>query len=244
MKLSTSLIAVKKISSTIPRSKFSNEELEQAAQLILEAEGIINPIVVRRTSLQSYDVVEGGFEYYAAARAREIDSRKGEMIGAYIIEDENEEVIKEQIKLLRKPKPAPPEKENSGSDEARLTNFEVRVENRINELKAEQARDRQYLENEIKELKNQLPSRIQPLDVFNNMSLSELAFRLRSTGLTDKKAAEIAESVEKERQKKKFESLSDVVERVKVKNGKRLVKGVNGDKMVAIVDSWSRLLFS
>lgn len=102
MKLSNSFIAVKKISSTVPRSNFSEDNLNLAAQLILKAEGVINPLVLRRTSLQSYEVVDGHFEYYAAVRAKEIDSQKGEYIGAFIIEPDNEEVIEEQVKLLRK----------------------------------------------------------------------------------------------------------------------------------------------
>lgn len=102
MKLSTSLVAVKKIKSKVDCSKFSDDDLNQAAKLILEAEGVINPIVLHRTSLESYEVVDGDFEYYAAARAKEIDPRKGEMIGVFIIEPENEEVIKEQIKIIRK----------------------------------------------------------------------------------------------------------------------------------------------
>ncbi len=101
MKLSTALVAVKKINSTVPRSNFSESELNRAAQLILKAEGIINPLVIRRTSLESYEVVDGDFEYHVAARAREIDPRKGEMIGAFIIDSENEEVLLEQIKALR-----------------------------------------------------------------------------------------------------------------------------------------------
>lgn len=102
MRLSTSLVAVKKIKSTVERSTFSEDDLNQAAKLILDAEGVINPIVVRRTSLESYEVVDGDFEYYAAAKAREINPRKGEMIGTFIVESENEEVITQQVKVLRK----------------------------------------------------------------------------------------------------------------------------------------------
>lgn len=102
MKLSTSLVAVKKIISKVDRSQFLDNDLNQAAKLILEAEGVINPIILHRTSLESYEVVDGNFEYYAAVRAREIDPHKGEMIGAFIVEPENEEVIKEQVKVIRR----------------------------------------------------------------------------------------------------------------------------------------------
>ncbi len=101
MKLSPSLVAVKKINSTLPSSKFSEDDLNRAAELILKAEGIINPLILRRTSQESYEVLDGHFEYYAAAKAREKDPLKGEMIGAFIIEPENQEVFKEQVKALR-----------------------------------------------------------------------------------------------------------------------------------------------
>ena len=101
MKLSTSLVAVRKINSKVERSNFSDKDLNQAAELILKAEGIINPLVLRKTNQDSYEVVNGDFEYYAAAKAKERDPRKGEMIGAFIIEPEYEDVLQEQVKALR-----------------------------------------------------------------------------------------------------------------------------------------------
>lgn len=102
MKLSTSLVAVKKITSNAPHSKFLETDINQAAQLILKAGGLINPIIIRRTGIASYEVVDGHFEYYAAVKAREIDPLNGENIAAYIIEPDNEEVLLAQIKALRR----------------------------------------------------------------------------------------------------------------------------------------------
>jgi ParB family chromosome partitioning protein len=100
-KLLPSLVAVKKITSSVPRETFSELELEQVAKLSLEASGLINPIVLRRTSMQSYEVVDGHFEYYAAVKAKEREPMKGEMIPAFLLEPENEEVLLEQVKVLR-----------------------------------------------------------------------------------------------------------------------------------------------
>ncbi|OIP76896.1 MAG: hypothetical protein AUK48_05120 [Oscillatoriales cyanobacterium CG2_30_44_21] len=109
MKLSTSLVAVKKIIDPTSHSSFDPEQVERLAQLILQLEGLINPLIVRRASFQSYEVVEGHFEYQAAARAREIDPRKGEMISAYIIEPEDTIIgaaIAEQVKLMQNSRPS------------------------------------------------------------------------------------------------------------------------------------------
>ena len=105
MRLSTALVAVKKITSTTLGTNFDEEPLKKLAEQILKAEGLISPLILRRNDLQSYEVIDGHFEYYAAVKAREIDPRKGEMISAYIIESENPVIssaILEQVELLKK----------------------------------------------------------------------------------------------------------------------------------------------
>lgn len=101
-KLLVSLVLVKKITSTVPRSNFAERDLEKLAQQILELGGLINPIILRRNGMDSYEIVDGDFEYYAAAKAREINPMKGETIGAFILEPENEGVLLEQVQALRK----------------------------------------------------------------------------------------------------------------------------------------------
>jgi len=101
-KLLASLVLVKKITSTVPRDNFADRDLEKVAQLILELGGLINPIILRRNGMDAYEIVDGDFEYYAAAKAREINPMKGETIGAFILEPENEELLLEQVQALRK----------------------------------------------------------------------------------------------------------------------------------------------
>ena len=101
-KLLVSLVLVKKITSTVPRSNFADRDLEKVAQLILELGGLINPIILRRNGMDAYEIVDGNFEYYAATKAREINPMKGETIGAFILEPENEGLLLEQVQALRK----------------------------------------------------------------------------------------------------------------------------------------------
>jgi hypothetical protein len=101
-KLFPSLVAVKRITCTVPRSNFAEPDLEKLAQVILELGGLINPIILRRNGMDAYEIVDGDFEYYAAAKAREINPMKGETIGAFILEPENEELLLEQVQALRK----------------------------------------------------------------------------------------------------------------------------------------------
>ncbi|ODG96471.1 hypothetical protein A4S05_18240 [Nostoc sp. KVJ20] len=242
MKLSTSLVAVKKITSSKPRSTFADDELEQAAQLILESEGVVNPIVVRRTSLQSFEVVDGDFEYYAAARAKEIDIRKGEMIGVFIIESENEEALTKQVELFRKSKAFINNNVSASSDgiesrlinmesrssntESRVTNLESRFENRTIELQTEFRLEIKNINDRLKEIENRIPKPMEPLEALNTLSFSELTSKLRRVGINIK----IIEKIISERDNGKFKSFSNVVDRI---------KGLGDKTMLKIIDSFA-----
>lgn len=95
------LIDVKSITSNVPRSQFDETELARLAEMILACEGVLKPPILKVTGLDSYVVIDGDREYYAAVVAREMDPRKGEMIDALVISPKHEEIIRKQIDMLR-----------------------------------------------------------------------------------------------------------------------------------------------
>ena len=111
MLLSSEFILVKEITSNVPRSNFNKSDIQELAELILEAEGVIRPITVRPTGIDSYEVIDGHLEYWAAVRAKEINPRDGERIGAFVVEGKKAEAIEKQVKLLNKIHSTPPEKQ-------------------------------------------------------------------------------------------------------------------------------------
>jgi len=245
------MVDVESVTSNVPRSNFQEADLEILADLILESGGILKPLVLKKTGFEQYEVVDGHFEYYSAVRAREKQPSEGDMVSALIISSENEDVALKQIASLKgidssgKPEVQTPIKTNHSESISKNNDFNL-LEKQINDLRSELAQERQQrqkLYDTLKLIESQIPKQITPLDAFNSLSLLELTFRLRTAGFTDKKAVKVAESVEKERTNKKFESLKDVLARVKIANGKKQIKGISGDKMVDIVDSWSRILF-
>ena len=226
MSLLASLVEVRTITCDRPRSNFDEQKIEQAAKLIVAAEGIINPIIVSRTGINSFQVVNGHFEYYAAARARELNLEIGEAIAAYIIEEKNEATIKDQVAIFRQPLSPPKHLPNTTNIENRLTNIEARIENRLNELKSEYTQNNKKLEQEIDSLKNKLPEKIEPLTTFNEASLIELVSKLKSVLRSDKKANDIAPKIIEARP---FKSLTEVLENV---------RGLGDKTMLRIIDSW------
>lgn len=240
-----SLVDVKNITSDVPRSEFRETDLDEIADLILECGGILKPLILKMAGAESYKVVDGHLEYYAAVRAKEKAPREGEMVNAFIITPKNEQIVAKQVQAIKDLSLSSPTKIVSETTnlEPRLTNIELRLEQRFNDLRADRAQEREKLEDRLKEIESQLPKKIAPLEAFNTLDIVELALRLTSAGITDKTSSIIAESVEKERKKKEFSSLKDVVERVKIKSGNKIQKGITSDKMIVIVDSWSRTLF-
>ncbi|MDJ0658881.1 MAG: hypothetical protein QNJ42_05260 [Crocosphaera sp.] len=235
MKLSTSLVSVKRINSSVERSQFSEDELERSAQAILEAEGIINPIILEKESLESYQVISGDFEYYAAVRAREIDPRKGEMISAFIIEDEKEDAIKMQIEIFKKShKKSPINRSLSDNSdqkllnmEFRLNNIEARFERQLNDVKNNYTNEIEKLNKQLLEIKQRLPEPIDCLKALNTLSLPLLTSHLSRINVK----TSILETLINEREENgEFKSCRDVVSRV---------KGLGDKTMIKIIDQFS-----
>ncbi|WP_199316182.1 chromosome partitioning protein ParB [Tolypothrix sp. FACHB-123] len=247
-------VDVKNIICDVPASNFEDDALNNLTNTIIESGGLIKPLVLKNIDLETYTVVDGHFEYYAVVKAREKNPRQFEMVNAFVISSNDEEKILKQVATFKQLNSSGDPEDNTSieirakSNYSNFTNDDFSVlKQQIDHLRSELAQerqDRQKLYEIMKLLENKIPQQIQPLEIFNNLNLLELNFRLRTAGFTDKKAVQVVESIEKERKKKKFESLKDVVERVTIANGKKRIKGISSDKMVDIVDIWSRILFN
>jgi len=107
-KISHAIVMVEDIQSSLPRTEFSETDLDEAARLLLKIEGVITPPILLQSGVDSYRVIEGDFEYYAALRAGEIDPLKGETINAYVVESEEEvAVYQKQVEVFRQRKSLP-----------------------------------------------------------------------------------------------------------------------------------------
>jgi len=130
-KISHVIVMVEDIHSSLPRTEFSETDLDEAARLLLKIEGVITPPILLQSGVDSYRVIEGDFEYYAALRAGEIDPLKGETINAYLVESEEEKAVyQKQAEIFRQRKSQPPPSQPVPSDvshEARIVALEKAV---------------------------------------------------------------------------------------------------------------------
>ncbi len=238
------LVDVKSISSKTPRSHFSEDELETLAQSILNAGGLLaEPLLLKQTGAESYEVLAGDRAYYAAVRAREINPRQAETVNAFVVPEKLTQAAIQHFSDFRIPPPPPP---TNGIDqrltnlESRLdrslTNLESRLDRNLQEIRDTQQRELQRLEHQIQALQAQIPPKVEPvkpLEIFNSAASVELLQTLKSAGIKGKTATKLITAIETARAEKLFTSFSDIVKRV---------NGLGDKRMLAILDACNRLV--
>jgi hypothetical protein len=100
-------IDVKNISSDLPRSSFSESDLDRLADSILATDGLLRPLILKASGVEKYTVIEGHREYYAAVKAKEKNLDKAEMVNAFVIDPKIQKSAIEQLKLLTAQQPSP-----------------------------------------------------------------------------------------------------------------------------------------
>lgn len=115
--LQTKLIAIKRIDlpydQTLDYFGYAKTQIDRGAELFLEAKGIINPLVVRRTNNYCngvaideetpdgrYEVISGFLEYFCVKRAKEIRPEQ-ECVQAIILNSSLSVNLLKQIELFR-----------------------------------------------------------------------------------------------------------------------------------------------
>lgn len=238
-----SFVDVKSITSDVPRSNFAEAELENLADIILKSEGIIRPVVVKTTGIESFSVVDGHFEYYAAVRAKEKDARKGEMVNAFVISPKLEDLVIQQAEILRgkessEPVETPANTSNTSNTfnrdklESRVQNLELRLEKQINELNSIIRQERETTEEELKQIKNKIPQPSHPLTLINTLNKDELALKFQRSRIS--RAEKLSEAIIDARENKSNKEFTDYCDVV------NSVKGLGDKTMLTIIDEWSK----
>ena len=129
------MVDVESITSSVPRSHYSEAELDRLADQVLETKGLLKPLILKKSGFETYEVVNGHLEYYAAVRASEKNPRQGEMVNALIIAEGSEAAAINQVKTIQE-LTTPQVNGKKITDitlESRLTNLELRLEKGFNQ---------------------------------------------------------------------------------------------------------------
>jgi hypothetical protein len=227
--ISFHFVDVATIRSEVPRSQFLEADLDRLADLILDSGGLVKPITIKQVGIDDYLVIDGDFEYYAAVRAKEKDSSRGEMVNAFLVKSKNEATVKEQAKfIIKEPSPTV----DNPNFERRINSLELRFEKQNNEFRTEYQQEIKNLQDRIKEVENLIPTKNDPLALLNQLNRQEIAIKLQRARING--AEKIAKNIVEARQKKPnqlFQNYRDVV---------TSVSGLGDKIMLTIIDEWNR----
>lgn len=138
------------INPSVPRETFSETELENLANLIIEMGGLIRPAILKKADNKKvderYNLISGDLEYYASVIANQ-KVPDIEMINAFVVDKEAENIALQQIQLLS---PSPglittPEKTDNPL-ELRVSNLEKRLETQLQAIREEYQKEIKRLE--------------------------------------------------------------------------------------------------
>jgi hypothetical protein len=171
-------VDVKSIKSEISQDKFDRSKIEEVADLILANDGLLRPLIIKQTGLESYTVIEGNLEYYAAVRAKEKDLKKGEMVNAFLIPIDRQQLAIDQLSLLSETNPSPittPTNislsiENLGAHLASIVSQQLQpLQQELNTIRDLKSGLRSIVSQELQPLQQQLNNVIQQLENHNQI---------------------------------------------------------------------------
>ncbi|TRU83840.1 MAG: chromosome partitioning protein ParB [Microcystis novacekii Mn_MB_F_20050700_S1] len=213
------------INPSLPRETFSETELENLANLIIEMGGLIRPAILKKADNKKvderYHIISGDLEYYASVIANQ-KVPDIEMINAFVVDKEAENIALQQMQLLS---PSPglittPEKIDNPLD-LRMSNLEKRLETQLQAIREEYQKEIKRLEEKIIISPPPPPSSSKSiLELLNTCDANQL-----------KKAGIQSASVNdflKKRSEKPFDSLEDILNRP--------VSGVKEKRLIKLVD--------
>ncbi|MEY3556780.1 MAG: chromosome partitioning protein ParB [Microcystis aeruginosa G13-12] len=214
------------INPSVTRETFSETELENLANLIIEMGGLIRPAILKKSDNKKvderYNIISGDLEYYASVIANK-KVPDIEMINAFVVDKEAENIALEQMQLLSAaPAIITTPEEIDNSLELRMSNLEKLLETQLQAIREE-------YQKEIKRLEEKIIPPPPPPPPPSPKSILELLNTCDANQL--KKGGILPASVNdflKKRSEKPFDSLEDILNRP--------VSGVKEKRLIKLVD--------
>ncbi|MDB9420633.1 MAG: chromosome partitioning protein ParB [Microcystis viridis Mv_BB_P_19951000_S69] len=201
------------INPSVTRETFSETELENLANLIIEMGGIIRPTILKKADNKKvderYDIISGDLEYYASVIANQ-KVPDIEMINAFVVDKEAENIALQQMQLLS------PDKIIDNPLELRMSNLEKRLETQLQAIREE-------YQKEIKRLEEKIiisPPSKSILELLNTCDANQL----KKGGIPPASVNDFL----KKRSENPFDSLEDILNRP--------VSGVKEKRLIKLVD--------
>ena len=197
------------INPSVPRETFSQTELENLANLIIEMGGLIRPAILKKADNKKvderYNIISGDLEYYASVIANQ-KVPDIEMINAFVVDKEAENIALQQMQLL-----SPDKKIIDNPLELRMSNLEKLLETQLQAIREEYQKEIKRLEEKI--ISPPPPPSKSILELLNSCDANQL----KKAGINRTVTANFLKE-------KPFVSLNDITERVDKMGAATLIK--------------------
>lgn len=212
-------VEVKSIKTQIPRSTYSEVELDMLADQILQNDGALRPVIVKRIDYENFQLLDGTLTYFASVRAYEKDARRGEMVNAFIVGiKEDESLVIEQLAAFdrthdgqTKPVGATGERADREALSAWITSFETR----LTETRQEAVTKLRDLESRLRQVEKVTHNPMGDLlDLINSLTDDALFARLLFYGANKLKAEAICQA-RKQKENGQFVDYEDLLRNTK-----------------------------
>lgn len=94
-------VDISDIKSNRQRLDFDENQIAEIAASILRNDGLLRPLILGMDGVNSYTVLDGDLEYFAAVRAREENPQAGATVNAFVISPKNQSEAQAQIEVIR-----------------------------------------------------------------------------------------------------------------------------------------------
>ena len=208
------------INPSVARETFSETELENLANLIIEMGGIIRPAILKKADNKKvderYNIISGDLEYYASVIANK-KVPDIEMINAFVVDKEAESIALQQIQLLSSsPRLITRPEKIDNPLELRMSNLAKRLETQLQAIREE-------YQKEIKRLEEKIIISPHPKSILELLNTCD-ANQLKKGGILPASVNDFL----KKRSENPFDSLEDILNRP--------VSGVKEKRLIKLVD--------
>jgi hypothetical protein len=230
-------VDIKEIKSNSIRSSFSEDKINEIADLILSKGGVFRPLILKRIDVDEYELLDGELEYFSSVRAREKDPKKGEMVNAFLVSPNEEEEVRRQIDLLNSSDSLTlEEQELSSRNPGELPNSSSWIdsfENRMSEVREELFMVKRDYESRFVRLERNLSenSSLSFLEAVNTLETMALISELTRCGMPKLKIEAICNARDN-KASSTFESYQDIV---------KSAKGIGHSGILNLMDAWERM---
>ena len=224
----------------------NESQIEAIAHKIVELQGLLSVVLVRKVDLENYAIVSGHLEYFAYLKALKFDKALPDRIGVFIVEPELVALAKNQITTLEQSLPL-----NSGAVETSNSGESLQINNvlkRLEQLESKMATADQVNQVQLSiilALEARIPKSLPMFEalegILNNRTCVQVRQNL-SRHLTKAKVEKVMSVLQSSRESglsiSRFSDLKTILDKNKEQQKNRSVSLMSPALCMTISDDW------